>query len=114
LQDYKAAHIVVGHTVQKSGRIRPRFDKKIFLIDTGMLSSYYPGGRPSALEVCADNKIIAVYLDQQVVLLDPAKSSPQNGASTQHAAAEDAPAVSQDPGVLPADRICSAAAAPLQ
>ncbi len=110
LQDYKAAHIVVGHTVQKGGRIRPRFGNKIFLIDTGMLSSYYPGGMPSALEICADNRIIAVYLDQQVVL-DPAGSAPQNGASPQHLVAEDAHAVSEKPGVLPADRICSAATA---
>ncbi len=110
LQDYKAAHIVVGHTVQKGGRIRPRFGNKIFLIDTGMLSSYYAGGMPSALEICADNRIIAVYLDQQVVL-DPAGSAPQNGASPQHLVAEDAHAVSEKPGVLPADRICSAATA---
>jgi hypothetical protein len=48
LAAYKVAHIVVGHTVQRSGRIRPRFGNKVFLIDTGMLSSYYPGGRASA------------------------------------------------------------------
>jgi hypothetical protein len=107
LQDYKATHIVVGHTVQKGGRIRPRFDKKIFLIDTGMLSSYYPGGRPSALEICGNNKLIAVYLDQQVVLLDPAKSSQQNGGSGQHITPGDAPAASEKPDVLPAGRICS-------
>src|SRR5882672_3959185 len=99
LEDYKAAHIVVGHTVQKSGRIRPRFGNKIFLIDTGMLSSYYPGGRPSALEICADNKIIALYLDQQVVLLDAAKASPQNGGSGQNLAVGDGPAASEKPGV---------------
>ena len=110
LQDYKAAHIVVGHTVQKGGRIRPRFGNKIFLIDTGMLSSYYAGGMPSALEICADNRIIAVYLDQQVVL-DPAGSAPQNGASPQRVVPEDAHAVSEKSGVLPADRICSAATA---
>ena len=109
LEAYKAAHIVVGHTVQKGGRIRPRFDSKIFLIDTGMLSSYYPGGRPSALEICGDNKLIAVYLDQQVVLLDPAKSSPQNGGSGQPVAAGDGSTVSAKPAALPADRICSAA-----
>jgi len=94
LQDYKAAHIVVGHTVQKGGRIRPRFGNKIFLIDTGMLSSYYAGGMPSALEICADNRIIAVYLDQQVVL-DPAGSAPQNRASPQRVVPEEAHAVSE-------------------
>src|SRR6266403_4387475 len=110
LEAYKATHVVVGHTVQKSGRIRPRFGNKVFLIDTGMLSSYYPGGRASALEICGDGKFIAVYLDQQVVL-DPAGSAPQNGASPQHVAPEDAHTVSEKSGVLPADRICSAATA---
>ena len=57
LEAYDAAHIAVGHTVQKGGRIRPRFGDKVFLIDTGMLSSYYPGGRASALEICGDSKI---------------------------------------------------------
>ncbi len=51
LEAYDAAHIAVGHTVQKDGRIRPRFGNKVFLIDTGMLSSYYPGGRA----VCPGN-----------------------------------------------------------
>jgi hypothetical protein len=111
LAGYKSAHIVVGHTVQKSGRIRPRFDNKIFLIDTGMLSSYYPGGRPSALEICSDNKLVAVYLDQQVVLLDPAKPSPQNAGAAQHVTTGDASPVPEKPGVLPAERICSAATA---
>jgi hypothetical protein len=108
LEDYKAAHIVVGHTVQKGGRIRPRFGDKVFLIDTGMLSSYYPGGRASALEICGGTKIIAVYLDQQVVLLDPAKSAPQNGSSGQQAAGT----AGDGSAVLPADRPCSATAAP--
>jgi hypothetical protein len=48
LKAYGADQIVVGHTVQKGGRIRPRFGGKVLLIDTGMLSSYYPGGRASA------------------------------------------------------------------
>ena len=83
LEAYDAAHIAVGHTVQKGGRIRPRFGDKVFLIDTGMLSSYYPGGRASALEICGDTKFTAKYMDQQVVLLDPgaspaAKASPGN------------------------------------
>src|SRR5580765_6922689 len=76
VEAYKAAHIVVGHTVQKTGRIRPRFSNQVFLIDTGMLSTYYPGGRPSALAICGGAKFIAVYLDQQTVLLDSATSPP--------------------------------------
>ena len=95
LEDYKATHLVVGHTVQTGGRIRLRFANRVFLIDTGMLSSYYPGGRASALEICDGTKFVAVYLDQQVVLLDSAGSSPQT----------------EGPGDRPADRICSAATA---
>ena len=78
---YKATHIVVGHTVQKGGRIRPRFDNKVFLIDTGMLSSYYPGGRASALEICGGTKVIAEYMDQQVVLVDAGGSPPNGGTA---------------------------------
>jgi Calcineurin-like phosphoesterase len=68
LKAYNATNIVVGHTVQRTGRIRPRFGGKIMLADTGMLSSYYPGGRPSALEISDTGKFTAVYLDQQEVL----------------------------------------------
>jgi hypothetical protein len=81
LEAFKATHIVVGHTVQKGGRIRPRFGDRVFLIDTGMLSSYYPGGRASALEICGDAKFTAQYMDQQVVLLDSAVSSPEKADS---------------------------------
>ena len=108
LQDYKVTHIVVGHTVQKGGRIRPRFDDKVFLIDTGMLSSYYPGGRASALEICGGTKIIAVYLDQQVVLVDPTKSSGQKAGGEQAAAGE----AGNGSAVSPVDRPCSVATAP--
>lgn len=111
LEAYKATHVVVGHTVQKGGRIRPRFGSKVFLIDTGMLSSYYPGGRASALEICGDAKFVAVYLDQQVVLLDSTGSSPQNRGPGEHAGAGDGTTGSGKGAVLPADRICSATAA---
>jgi hypothetical protein len=79
LDALKAKHIVVGHTVQRSGRIRPRFGGKIFLIDTGMLSSYYPGGRASALEVSNDSKFTAEYLDQEATPLQPAAISAPGG-----------------------------------
>jgi len=111
LEAYKATHIVSGHTVQKVGRIRPRFGNKVFLIDTGMLSSYYPGGRPSALEICGGAKFIAVYMDQQVVLLDSAGSSPQDTGPGEHPAVRDGATVSEKLDVLPANRICSATAA---
>ena len=109
LEGYKASHIVVGHTVQNGGRIRPRFDNKVFLIDTGMLSSYYPGGRASALEICGDGKFIAVYLDQRGVLLDPAGTSPHDAAPGGHSAAGNGTAASEEATVAPSVRICSAA-----
>ncbi|HEY3204887.1 MAG TPA: metallophosphoesterase [Thermoanaerobaculia bacterium] len=51
---------VVGHTVQENGRIRVRFGGAVFLIDTGMLSSYFIGGRGSALEI-AGGTVSAIY-----------------------------------------------------
>ena len=74
LAAYNATNIVVGHTVQKTARIRPGFGGRIMFIDTGMLSSYYNGGKPSALEINEAGKFTAVYLDQQVALPD-AKSA---------------------------------------
>jgi len=47
---------VVGHTPQAGGQITSRFDGKIYLIDTGMLSTYFPGGRASALNIL-DGKV---------------------------------------------------------
>jgi hypothetical protein len=70
LAAYNAKNIVVGHTVQKTAHIRTRFGGKVFLIDTGMLSSYYPGGKASALEIRDDDQFTAMYLDQQEVLLE--------------------------------------------
>jgi len=107
LEAYKATHIVVGHTVQKGRRIRPRFDNKVFLTDTGMLSSYYPGGRSSALEICGGTKFIAVYMDGQEVLLDSAGASPQNGGLGEHPGVGDGARVSEKLGVVPANRMCS-------
>lgn len=57
-----AKSMVVGHTPDSEGRIRSRFDGRVFLIDTGMLSSYYEGGRPSALSI-EHGTFTAVYLD---------------------------------------------------
>src|SRR5271165_6823248 len=69
LAAYNATHIVGAHTVQKTAHIRSRFDGRVFLIDTGMLSSYWPGGRASALEISA-GKFTALYPDGQEVLLE--------------------------------------------
>jgi len=110
LEAYKVAHIVVGHTVQRGARIRPRFGDKVFLIDTGMLSSYYPGGRASALEICGDRRFTAKFMDEQIVLLASAVSSPAKAGSGAEGV-EDATKVSEKPGALPpGDGICPATA----
>jgi hypothetical protein len=114
LAAYKVAHIVVGHTVQRSGRIRPRFGNKVFLIDTGMLSSYYPGGRASALEICGDAEFTAMYMDQQVVLIDGAASPAKTGSGAT-AGVKDATRISEKPGAPPAvGGICLATTPPPQ
>ena len=60
--------MVVGHTPDREGTIRVRFKNRVFLIDTGMLSSYYEGGRPSALEIDGGT-FTAIYLDHREVLV---------------------------------------------
>lgn len=104
LETSKATHIVVGHTVQKGGRVRPRFENKVFLIDTGMLSSYYPGGRASALEICGDARIIVVYMDQLTVLLEPAGSLPKGGPGLPSG---EGAAASEKPANGPIEHICA-------
>ncbi len=61
--------MVVGHTPDREGLIRVRFKNRVFLIDTGMLSSYYTGGRPSALEING-GVFTAIYLNHREVLVD--------------------------------------------
>ncbi len=68
---YRALHFVVGHTVQPDGRIHERFGGKVFLIDTGMLSSYFPGGRASALEIVGGG-FTAIYPDKREALFGKA------------------------------------------
>lgn len=62
LRRYNAKRIVIGHTPQlPAGKIRTRFGGLVALIDTGMLTSYFKGGQPSALEI-QDGKLTAIYL----------------------------------------------------
>jgi hypothetical protein len=62
----------VGHTVQPNGSIQSRFNGKVFLIDTGMLTSSYPTGRASALEIQNDS-FTAIYIDNKVMLWSKTK-----------------------------------------
>ena len=57
---FGVARFVVGHTPQ-AGQIAERFGGKVYLIDTGMLSSYFNGGRASALNI-QDGKASAIYM----------------------------------------------------
>ncbi len=63
-----AEHVVVGHTPQPPYRIRNRFDSRVFLIDTGMLTSFYKG-HPSVLEI-QGGSFTAFYLTTQVLLYE--------------------------------------------
>jgi len=64
LKKYKVKRFVTAHTPQPSGQITARFGNTLFLIDTGMLDGkFYPGGRPSALEIVGD-KATPIYVDR--------------------------------------------------
>jgi hypothetical protein len=65
---------VVGHTMTSGFRVVARFSSRVFLIDTGMLSSYYQGGRASALEIRNGNYSV-VTQDGRQVLFDPMSAS---------------------------------------
>ncbi len=63
----KVQYLVVGHTVQQSYTINPRFNDHVFLIDTGMLKQVFRG-RGSALEI-QGGQFTAYYSDGQHVVL---------------------------------------------
>lgn len=74
LSRYGASRFVGGHTVVGSFRILPRFGRRVFLIDTGMLSTHY-NGRASALEI-AGGQLTAIYPDGREPL-NPAADEPE-------------------------------------
>lgn len=64
LKKYKVKRFVTAHTPQPAGQIKSRFGNTLFLIDTGMLDGkFYPGGRPSALEIAGDS-VKEIYVDR--------------------------------------------------
>jgi len=67
LRKQHASAIVVAHTVTVDGRIRMRFDGKLFQIDTGMQPAYVPAGRASALEF-RGTTVTAIYQDRRETL----------------------------------------------
>ena len=70
LSKLEARAIVIGHTLAPGERIASRFGGRVFQIDTGMLRSYVPQGRASALEI-RDGRFTAIYEDRRDVLLEP-------------------------------------------
>jgi hypothetical protein len=76
LADYDASALIVGHSVQKSSRIRMRFGGKVFMIDTGMTFSSSHVGKASALEIRDSQKFTAIYLDGQNLLFERGAGPP--------------------------------------
>ena len=74
LERFEVARVVAGHNVTATRRITPRFDGRVFQIDTGMLTSTY-GGQPSALEL-TDDHIAAIYLNGRVELANLTAARP--------------------------------------
>ena len=68
LKTHGVDRIVVGHTVMLDFGIRMRFGGRIILIDTGLYSDFFPGGKPSALEI-HNGEFHAVYLNDKQKLL---------------------------------------------
>jgi len=68
LESLGAEHVVAGHTPQRTKRITSRFGSRVFLIDTGMLTSVYKGA-PSALEI-RDGRFKALYIARETLLLE--------------------------------------------
>lgn len=61
MERLKIERIVLGHTVVSTQGVTVRFGGRVFLMDTGMLASYFHG-RPSALEI-QEGQFTAVYAD---------------------------------------------------
>jgi len=71
LKKFKVRTLVVGHTIPSAKRITPRFDGRVFLIDTGMLPGSFQG-RASALEI-AGGQFRSLYVGE------PAQALSANG-----------------------------------
>jgi hypothetical protein len=75
LDALKLARVVVGHTVTPTRKITPRFDGRVWLIDTGMLAQAYRG-TPAALEIRGFT-LTAIYPNEEVKLpASPATPAP--------------------------------------
>ena len=75
-----ARRAVIGHTPTPDLRVRSRFDGRVVLADTGMLTDYY-GGHPAAVEL-SGSAVTAIYPQEdkretpQPIVEAPASASP--------------------------------------
>ena len=60
LEAFGVARVVVGHSSQR-GIAMPRFDGRVYLADSGMLGSYFPDGRGSALVI--EHGVVRIVYD---------------------------------------------------
>jgi hypothetical protein len=68
LERFGAKVLVVGHTPTADHRVRTLYGDRIVQLDTGMLGgTFYPGGRPAALEI-HNGTVTAIYTDRRDVL----------------------------------------------
>jgi Calcineurin-like phosphoesterase len=68
LTKYGVERFVTGHTPSTTGRIVSRFSNRLILIDTGMLTTFFKNGRPSALEL-QNGRITAIYTDTRMPIV---------------------------------------------
>jgi hypothetical protein len=73
-----ATRFVTAHTPTLPGRITSRAGNHVFLIDTGMLSNHFKGGRASALEIQGE-RITAIYGTEREVLVGAAEKAEGTG-----------------------------------
>jgi Calcineurin-like phosphoesterase len=67
LNRFGAKRFVIGHTPSLPGKITLHFGGRVIPIDTGMLSTYFKGGRASALEI-QGGRLTAIYTNEREVL----------------------------------------------
>ena len=81
LEEVHGAHrFVVAHSPMATASITERAEGRVFLIDTGMLASYYKG-RPSALEI-EGGTFSAIYEGERRVLVESEGELVPAGAAT--------------------------------
>lgn len=77
--EYGVHRVVAAHSPLDDAKILTRLEGRLFLIDTGMLTSHYGGG-PSALEIDGD-RVRAIYPDRVTVLVPaPSRAARQPAA----------------------------------